>query len=118
MFFVNSPVQQKAGIKDSVDLATKDWFSFAEFGANEYWTKAWAKQYVELSSGWSYDWLSKNGIKFFPVVHWVERGLLQPGNTVPRFHLVWGTGYGLTQRLIFQLNNHQHPWKPNLVFSA
>jgi predicted oxidoreductase len=116
MFFVNSPVQQKAGIKDSVDLATKDWFSFAEFGANEYWTKAWAKQYVELSSGWSYDWLSKNGIKFFPVVHWVERGLLQPGNTVPRFHLVWGTGYGLTQRLIFQLNNHQDQGNLTLCF--
>ncbi|KAA3640662.1 MAG: FAD-binding dehydrogenase [Bacteroidetes bacterium] len=113
MFFVNSPVQQKAGIKDSVDLATKDWFSFAEFGENEHWTKSWARQYVELSDGWSFAWLKKHGIKFFPVVHWVERGLLQPGNSVPRFHLVWGTGYGLTQQLIFQLLNH--PNKNNLT---
>ncbi len=113
MFFVNSPVQQKAGIKDSVDQATKDWFSFAEFGEKEYWTKAWARQYVELSDGWSFDWLKKHEIKFFPVVHWVERGLLQPGNSVPRFHLVWGTGFGLTQQLIFQLKNH--PKKENLT---
>ena len=116
MFFVNSPVQKKAGIKDSVDLATRDWFSFAEFGENEHWSKAWAKQYIELSDGWSFEWLKSNGIQFFPVVHWVERGLLQPGNSVPRFHLVWGTGYGLTQRLIFQLENHPHKDNLTLLF--
>lgn len=116
MFFVNSPVQQKAGIKDNVDLATKDWFSFADFGEEEYWTKAWARQYVELSDGWSFEWLRHRGIKYFPVVHWVERGLLQPGNSVPRFHLVWGTGYGLTQQLIFHLENHQHKGNLKLMF--
>lgn len=116
MFFVNSPVQKKAGIQDSVDLATKDWFSFAEFGQDEYWSKAWAKQYIELSAGWNFEWLKTNGIRFFPVVHWVERGLLQPGNSVPRFHLVWGTGYGLTQRLIFQLENHPNSENLTLLF--
>ena len=116
MFFVNSKLHQKAGIKDSTDLALKDWFSFAEFDEQEVWTKKWAQQFVELSDDWSFSWLKQHGIKFFPVLHWVERGMFQPGNSVPRFHMVWGTGYALTQRLIFQLKNHQNAGNLNLKF--
>ena len=110
MFFVNSKHQQKRGIQDSIDLATRDWFSFAEFEANEYWGKEWAKMYVNHATPHGYHFLRKNGIDFFPVVHWVERGLYKPGNSVPRFHMIWGTGWELVRvfkgKLLAHKNRH------------
>ncbi|MEO1515057.1 MAG: FAD-binding dehydrogenase [Bacteroidota bacterium] len=106
MFFVNSKHQRRAGIRDSVDLALKDWFSFAEFEEDEYWGKKWAEQYIHLCTPHSYEWLRKRGQDFFPVINWVERGLHRPGNSVPRFHMAWGTGWGLTHLLIEQLKKH------------
>ncbi|MEO1449031.1 MAG: FAD-dependent oxidoreductase, partial [Bacteroidota bacterium] len=106
MFFVDSQHQRKAGIKDSVDLALKDWFSFAEFEEQEYWGKRWAEQYVNLCTDQGYRWLKDKGLGFFPVINWAERGLFQPGNSVPRFHMVWGTGWELTHQLAGQLKAH------------
>ncbi|MGB0982732.1 MAG: FAD-binding dehydrogenase [Saprospiraceae bacterium] len=106
MFFCNSKLQQKRGIKDSIDLATKDWFSYAEFDENEHWGRKWAEQYINYSTPHGYNWLIKNGLTFFPVVNWAERGLNVRGNSVPRFHIVWGTGWGLTHRMIEILKNH------------
>ncbi len=105
MFFCNSKLQQKRGIKDSIDLATKDWFSYAEFDENEHWGRKWAEQYINYSTPHGYNWLIKNGLTFFPVVNWAERGLNVRGNSVPRFHIVWGTGWGLTHRMIEILKN-------------
>ncbi|MGB1319010.1 MAG: FAD-dependent oxidoreductase, partial [Flavobacteriales bacterium] len=96
MFFVDSPLQRRAGMKDSVDLALRDWLSVADFGENDVLPKQWAEQYVNTCTDQVYRWLTKeHGTKFFPVVHWVERGLYKPGNSYPRFHMVWGTGKGL-----------------------
>lgn len=107
MFFVDSPLQRRTGIKDNVDMALRDWHSVADFGADDVLPKAWAEQYVNSCTDHVYGWLSKNhGTKFFPVVHWVERGLYAPGNSVPRFHMVWGTGKGLTDDLIRSMNRH------------
>lgn len=106
MFFANSKLQRKRGIKDSVDLAISDWFSYAEFEENEYWGREWAKQYIHLSTPHGHDWLRKNGISFFPVLNWTERGLTTRGNSVPRFHMVWGTGWELTYQMIKILKNH------------
>lgn len=106
MFFVDSQHQRKAGIKDSVDLALKDWFSFAEFEEQEYWGKKWAEQYVNLCTDQGYRWLRDKGLGFFPVINWAERGLFRPGNSVPRFHMVWGTGWELTHQLAGQLKHH------------
>ena len=106
MFFVNTPEQRRTGIKDSPELALRDWFSFAEFGENDHLPKKWAEQYVHLCTGQVYKWLRKRGVSYFPVVHWVERGLYKPGNSVPRFHMVWGTGHGLAVAMIDRLNNH------------
>ncbi len=106
MFFVNSPVQKRAGIKDSIDLALDDWFSYADFGKDDIIPKKWAEKYVHCCTEEVFDWLRNLGISFFPVVHWVERGLLQPGNSVPRFHMVWGTGYVLANTLIGHLKSH------------
>jgi predicted oxidoreductase len=107
MFFVDSPLQRRAGMKDSVDLALSDWLSVADFGPEDMLPKQWAEQYVNMCTDHIYLWLTKeHGTKFFPVVHWVERGLYKPGNSYPRFHMVWGTGKGLTDDLIRSMKNH------------
>jgi uncharacterized protein len=106
MFFVDTPQQRKAGIKDTPELALKDWHSVAKFSEDDIWPKAWAKTYVYHCKAQVYEWLKAQGIKFFPVVHWVERGLFTPGNSYPRFHIVWGTGYELSEALIKRLRSH------------
>lgn len=106
MFFVNTPQQRRAGMKDNVDLALRDWFAVAGFNKDDIIPKKWAEQYVNLCTPKVYEWLKNYGIKYFPVVHWVERGHFVPGNSYPRFHLVWGTGYELTKTLINSLLNH------------
>ncbi len=114
MFFVNSKHQRRAGIKDSIDLAMQDWWSFAEFEEDEYWGQKWAEQYIHLCTPHSYDWLKNKGLGFFPVLNWVERGLFQPGNSVPRFHMVLGTGWELMKVLTQQLK--AHPKAGNIQF--
>ncbi len=106
MFFVNTPQQRKAGIRDTPKLALSDWMSVAEFEEEDHWPKAWAKQYVYSCTDHVYKWLTQLGIKYFPVVHWVERGLYKPGNSYPRFHMVWGTGSELVKVLVNHLMSH------------
>jgi predicted oxidoreductase len=104
MFFINSPQQKFSKIKDNVKQAKKDWFSFAEFEENESWGKKWAEAFLD-STEEIYQWVTEKGVRFFPIVHWVERGLFQPGNSAPRFHMVWGTGHGLMEALISHLRS-------------
>lgn len=106
MFFVDTPEQRFGGIRDSVDLALRDWHAVAHFGPEDYWPKKWAEQYVNQCTPYVYRWLKAHGIRYFPVVHWVERGHFQPGNSYPRFHMVWGTGHGLAKTMIGHLLNH------------
>ncbi|HAZ11756.1 MAG: hypothetical protein A2X86_00975 [Bdellovibrionales bacterium GWA2_49_15] len=99
VFMADSPLQRRFGIKDSFDLAYRDWCSFAEFTGADELGRAWARGFIENSTRLLYDGLKKYHVSYFPVVHWVERGLFVPGNSVPRFHMVWGTGFGLMKRL-------------------
>ncbi|WP_342567308.1 FAD-binding dehydrogenase [Psychrobacillus sp. FSL K6-4046] len=98
LFLVDSPEQRRMGIKDSYELAWQDWLGTAGFDGDneeEYWAKKWAEAYVQFAHEEKRDWLHEKGIRFFPVVGWAERGgyLAQGhGNSVPRFHIVWGTG--------------------------
>ncbi len=108
MFFVDTPHQRRSGIKDSPEQAFKDWCSVANFEETDVLPKQWAKNYVYHSTPQVYDWLKQQGISFFPVVHWVERGLFKPGNSVPRFHMVWGTGAELTKVLNKKLFTHSN----------
>ncbi len=107
MFFVNSPQQRRSRIKDNKNLAKKDWFSFAEFDDEQSWGARWAEKFIN-STDEVYSWLTSKKVSYFPVVHWVERGLFKPGNSVPRFHMVWGTGYGLITALIEYLKKHKN----------
>ncbi len=106
MFFVDTPEQRRAGMKDSVDIALRDWLAVAAFDDHDILPKKWAEQYINTCTPYVYQYLKDLKVKFFPVVHWVERGQYAPGNTYPRFHMVWGTGYALTKTLIEQLLNH------------
>ncbi len=112
MHFVNTPLQRLNGIHDSKELALKDWLAAAQFGPKDVHAKAWAHTYIERNREDIYDWLMGFGLRFFPVVHWVERGNSGlnegRGNSVPRYHVTWGTGWGLTQTLIKALFNHRN----------
>jgi predicted oxidoreductase len=116
MFFVDSPEQRRQGIRDSADLALRDWRSFAEFGAGDIWPRAWAEAYVSRCTAEVRDWVNGYGVTFLPVVNWVERGEFRPGNSVPRFHMVWGTGQGLADKLIAALRNHRNAGRLTMRF--
>lgn len=102
LFLVDSPEQRRLGIKDSRELAWQDWLGTAGFDRDDedYWGKKWARAYVDFAAGEKRDWLHAQGVRFFPVVGWAERGghLAEgQGNSVPRFHIVWGTGPGIVK---------------------
>jgi predicted oxidoreductase len=118
MFFVNSPEQRRQGIRDSVDLAYRDWCSFAEFGSNDRWPKAWAEAYVSRCTEDVYKFVRAHRVTFLPVVNWVERGEFVPGNSVPRFHVSWGTGKCLAAALISALRGHRNAGRLTLRFNA
>jgi predicted oxidoreductase len=104
LFLVDSPEQRRMGVKDSLDLARQDWFASAGFDRSEdYWPTRWAEAYLNFAAGEKRAWLRERGITFFPVVGWAERGgytALQHGNSVPRFHIVWGTGPAILEPFI------------------
>ncbi|MGB3184405.1 MAG: FAD-binding dehydrogenase [Ornithinimicrobium sp.] len=104
LFLVDSPEQRRMGIADSSELAWSDWQGSAGFDRlageqdQDCWGQRWAKAYVEWAAGEKRSWLRKHGLSFFPVVGWAERGdgnAEGHGNSVPRFHVVWGTGPGI-----------------------
>src|SRR5215204_1042522 len=101
LFLVDSPQQRRMGIKDSVDLALQDWMGSAQFDRDEdEWPRRWAEAYVHFAAGEKRAWLREMGHRLFPVVGWAERGgynATGPGNSVPRFHITWGTGPGMVE---------------------
>jgi len=106
IFYVDSPFQRKNGFEDSPELAFEDWCAAAEFEAGDVWPRCWAEKFVERATPEVYEWLKPMGIKYFPSVQWVERGLSKRGNSVPRFHLIWGSGMALANTLIAELKGH------------
>jgi uncharacterized protein len=109
LFLVNTPEQRLMGIHDSVDLARQDWFGSAGFDREEdEWGRTWADAYLEFAAGEKRAWLHEKGVRFFPVVGWAERGGYTAGghgNSVPRFHIVWGTGPGILEPFIARVRD-------------
>lgn len=99
LFFVNSPEQRRLGIRDSAELAQRDWMTTAGFDrACDHWPRQWAAAYLDFAAGEKRAWLHAQGMRWFPIVGWAERGgggAQRGGNSVPRFHLTWGTGPGV-----------------------
>lgn len=122
LFLVDSPEQRRLGIKDSKELAWQDWLGTAGFDREDdedYWARRWAEAYVEFAAGEKRQWLYDMGVRFFPVVGWAERGgyLAEGhGNSVPRFHIVWGTGPGIVapfeKRVLEHIRNGMVVYKP------
>ncbi len=107
LFLVGSPEQRRLGVRDSAELAWQDWLGSAGFdrgvedpGGEDFWGYRWARTYVDFAAGEKRSWLRSMGVRFFPVVGWAERGGGLGGghgNSVPRFHVTWGTGPGLVE---------------------
>ncbi|MQB06445.1 FAD-binding dehydrogenase [Agrobacterium tumefaciens] len=99
LFFVDSPEQRRMRVRDNLDLARQDWFGSAGFDRLEdHWPRRWAEAYLNFAAGEKRQWLHRLGMRWFPVVGWAERGGALAhghGNSVPRFHVTWGTGPGV-----------------------
>lgn len=99
LFLVDTPEQRRLAVKDSYDRAMADWARTAGFDRDvDAWPRRWARAYVAFAAGEKRSWLRQRGIKFFPIPGWAERGGYEgkgPGNSIPRFHLTWGTGPGV-----------------------
>jgi predicted oxidoreductase len=109
IFLVDSPEQRRMGIRDSHALALEDWMGTAAFDRDEdLWPRKWAAAYVAFAAGEKRSWLRQRGIHFFPVVGWAERGggnAVGHGNSVPRFHLTWGTGPGVIEPFVARVRD-------------
>lgn len=107
LFLVDSPEQRRMRIRDSHDLALEDWMGTAAFDRPEdFWPRKWAEAYVGFAAGEKRSWLLQRGLKFFPVVGWAERGggnAIGHGNSVPRFHITWGTGPGVLEPFVLRV---------------
>ena len=104
LFFVDSPEQRRLRIRDSRDLALQDWLGSAGFDRDEdHWPRLWAEAYVDFAAGEKRAWLRQQGLRIFPIVGWAERGgylATGHGNSVPRFHVTWGTGPGVIEPFV------------------
>lgn len=120
LFLVDSPEQRRLGVHDSPALARQDWFGSAGFDRPEdYWPKAWAEAYLRFAAGEKRAWLRSLGIRFFPVVGWAERGGSLAdghGNSVPRFHIVWGTGPGILAPFVLRLREAVEAGRARVLF--
>jgi hypothetical protein len=116
LFFVDSPEQRRLGVHDSHELALQDWLGTAAFDRQEdYWPRQWAHAYVDFAAGEKRSWLRARGLRIFPLVGWAERGGYDAqghGNSVPRFHITWGTGPALVEIFARRLRD-----QPNVRFA-
>jgi predicted oxidoreductase len=116
LFFVDSPEQRRLGVHDSHELALQDWLGTAAFDRQEdYWPRQWAHAYVDFAAGEKRSWLRARGLQIFPLVGWAERGgygAQGHGNSVPRFHIAWGTGPAIVEIFARRLRD-----KPNVRFA-
>ncbi|WP_030526328.1 FAD-binding dehydrogenase [Phycicoccus jejuensis] len=118
LFLVDSPEQRRMGIHDSLDLAWQDWQGSAGWDrltapdgspGPDHWGREWARSYVEWAADGKREWLREQGVSFFPVVGWAERGDGTSGghgNSVPRFHIPWGTGTGVVAPFERRVREH------------
>ena len=120
LFLVDTPEQRRLRIRDSYELALQDWMGSAGFDRDEdLWPRRWAEAYVAWAAGEKREWLRAQGIRFFPVVGWAERGgylATDHGNSVPRFHLTWGTGPGVLEPFVRRVRDAEQRGRVTLRF--
>ncbi len=120
LFMVDTPEQRRMKIKDTLDLARQDWHGSAQFDRPEdHWPRQWAESYLQFASSEMRPWLHGMGMRWFPVVGWAERGGAMAhghGNSVPRFHLTWGTGPGVLEPFLRRVKDHASNGRITLKF--
>jgi uncharacterized protein len=120
LFLVDSPEQRRARVKDSLELAWQDWLGSAQFDRPEdEWPRKWARAYVEWAAGEKRQWLHDQGVRVMPSPGWAERGghhATGHGNSVPRFHLTWGTGPGLVEPFARRVEAHRAAGRVTYAF--
>jgi hypothetical protein len=120
LFLVDSPEQRRMRIRDSHDLALQDWLGSAGFDRREdHWPRKWAEAYVAFAAGEKRSWLHARGLRWFPIVGWAERGgylATEHGNSVPRFHITWGTGPGIIAPFVAGLREAEKQGLASLRF--
>ncbi|BDP41478.1 FAD-binding dehydrogenase [Deinococcus aetherius] len=120
LFLIDSPEQRRLGIRDSRELAGRDWSATAGFDRPEdHWPRRWAQAYLDFAAGEKRSWLAGQGVRFFPAVGWAERGgqgADAPGNSVPRFHITWGTGPGVVEPFERRVREHVRAGRISLRF--
>lgn len=120
LFMIDTPEQRRMGIRDSIELARQDWMGSAQFDREEdLWPRRWADAYLEFSAGEMRPWLHSRGMRWFPVVGWAERGGASAdghGNSVPRFHITWGTGPGVVEPFELRVREHAKAGRIDLRF--
>jgi len=102
---IDTPEQKNMGVKDSPELAFKDWLSIAKFDDSDIWPRKWAEFYCYNSIDYIYNFYKEVGLSFLPAPMWLERGLYKPGNSYPRWHLTWGTGFELVGKTLEAIRN-------------
>jgi predicted oxidoreductase len=115
---IGTPHQRRLGIKDSPELAWRDWTSVAAYEPCDNWPRTWGKFYCENSLEYIFEFLDKKKVTFLPVVNWAERGVYGPGNTVPRWHVTWGTGHEIVARVLAALEVHPNRTKLEFLFDT
>ena len=115
---IGTPHQRRLGIVDSPELAWQDWQSVADYDPGDRWPREWGKFYCENSREYIFEFLAGKKIRFLPLVNWAERGLHAPGNSVPRWHIVWGTGYEIIARLLNSLEAHSRRTNLEMLFDT
>ncbi|WP_403024366.1 FAD-binding dehydrogenase [Salinibacterium sp. GXW1014] len=121
LFLIDSPEQRRLGVRDSLELARQDWYASAGFDRDDedLWARRWADAYLEFAAGEKRAWLHGMGVRWFPVVGWAERGggtAMTHGNSVPRFHITWGTGPGVVAPFIARVRAAQATGRATLAF--
>ena len=100
MALVDTPLQRRMKIMDSPEIALRDWIRFGEISDADLLPRQWANYYVQHCRSEVYDWLLGLGLKFLPAVNWVERGMQGNGNSLPRYHILWGSSRQLIRCMI------------------
>ena len=113
---IGTPQQKRTGIADSPELALRDWLSYARFGDGDSWPRSWAQLYCDRSLDLIHAYLDGIGVTFLPVVNWPERGVFGPGNTVPRWHIAWGTGHAIIEQVVRALATHPNAARHSIRF--
>lgn len=118
MAIAGTALQRKNGIPDSPELFLDDWLRAAELSPDDKWPRAWAQRYCERAVPDIYEWLKARGLAFMPAVQWAERGLMRPMNTVPRYHVLWGTSLHMTATFRDALLKHARTPRLKVLFNT